>query len=197
MVSLLLFRFVSYEKLAVSVEKMPVFEVLLLFIPIWLMYYLGNFGGFSLGKNLALYLIGYYVLSNDLMIEKLERNIKWLATLCVIGTILSVALYYCFSYYGDLWVNFIGWLSILLLLVVGKRFLNVRTGFTKYFNQASYPIYILHQSILVALAYHVVQICDVLFVQIFGICIGSFLLTVLVYHFIKLIPVVRKMVGIR
>ena len=29
---------------------------------------------------------------------KLERNIKWLATLCVIGTIMSVALYYFFSY---------------------------------------------------------------------------------------------------
>lgn len=197
MVTLLLFRFVPYEKLAVSVEKIPIFGVLLLFIPIWLMYYLGNFGGFSLGKNLALYLIGYYVLSNDLIIEKLERNIKWLATLCLIGTIMSVALYYCFSYYGDLWVNFIGWLSILALLVVGKRFLNKRTGFTEYFNQASYPIYILHQSILVALAYYVVQVSNVLLVQIFGICIGSFLLTVLAYHLIKLIPVVRKMIGIK
>lgn len=197
MVTLLLFRFVPYEKLAVSVEKMPVFGVLLLFILIWLMYYLGNFGGFSLGKNLALYLIGYYVLSNDLIIEKLERNIKWLATLCVIGTIISVALYYCFSYYGDLWVNFIGWLSILVLLVVGKRFLNKRTGYTEYFNQASYPIYILHQSILVALAYYVVQVSNVLLVQIFGICIGSFLLTVLAYHLIKLIPIIRKMIGIK
>lgn len=67
----------STVELAVSVEKMPVFGVLLLFIPIWMMYYLGNFGGFSIGKDLALYLIGYYVLSNDLIIEKLERNIKW------------------------------------------------------------------------------------------------------------------------
>lgn len=197
MVALLLFRLVPYEKLAVSVEKMPVFGVLLLFIPIWLMYYLGNFSGFSLGKNLALYLIGYYVLSNDVMIEKLERNIKWLATLCVIGTIMSVALYYSFSYYGDLWVNFIGWISILVLLVVAKRFLNKRTGFTQYFNQASYPIYILHQSILVALAYYVLQASDVLFVQVFCICIGSFLLTVLAYHLIKLIPVVKKMIGIK
>lgn len=197
MVALFLFRLVPYEKLAVSVEKMPVFGVLLLFIPIWLMYYLGNFGGFSLGKNLALYLIGYYVLSNDVMIEKLERNIKWLATLCVIGTIMSVTLYYSFSYYGDLWVNFIGWISILVLLVVTKRFLNKRTGFTEYFNQASYPIYILHQSILVALAYYVLQASDVLFVQVFCICIGSFLLTVLAYHLIKLIPVVKKMIGIK
>lgn len=197
MVTLLLFHFVPYEKLAVSVEKMPAFGVLLLFIPIWLMYYLGNFGGFSIGKNLALYLAGYYVLSNDLMIEKLEKNIRWLAALCIIGTVASVAMYYKFFYYGDLWVNFIGWIWILVLLVAGKRFLNKRTGFTEYFNQASYPIYILHQSILVALAYYVVQISDVLFVQVLCICVGSFLLTVLAYHLIKLIPVVRKMVGIK
>lgn len=197
MVSLLLFRFVPYEKLAVGVEKMSAFGVMLLFIPIWLMYYLGNFGGFSIGKDLALYLIGYYVSSNDLITEKLERNIKWLATLCAIGTIVSVTMYYRFSYYGDLWVNFIGWITILVLLVAAKRFLNKRTGFTKYFNHASYPIYILHQSILVALAYYVVQISDVLLMQVFCICIGSFLLTVLAYHLIKLIPVVRKMVGIK
>jgi len=196
MVTLPLLRLVPYEKLAVSVEKMPVFGVLLLFIPIWLMYYPGNFDGFSIGKDLALYLIGYYVLSNDLIIEKLERNIKWLEILCVAGTIASAAMYYRFSYYGDLWVNFIGWLTILVLLVVGKRNLNKRTGFTKYFNQASYPIYILHQSVLVALAYYVVQVSDVLLVQISGICVGSFLLTVLSYHLIKLIPVAGKMIGI-
>lgn len=197
MITLPLFRFVPYQKLAAHVEKMPVVGVLFLFVPIWLMYYLGNFGGYSIGKNLACYLIGYYMLSNDLIIEKLERDIRWLAPLCAVGTIVSVAVYYRFSYYGDLWVNFIGWLSILVLLAAGKRFLNKRTRFTAYFNQASYPIYILHQSILVALAYYVVKISNTLLVQVFCICIGSFLLTVLAYHLIRLIPVVRKMIGIK
>lgn len=197
MIALVLFRFAPYEKFAVKVEKIPVFGVLLLFIPIWLMYYLGNFGGFSIGKNLALYLTGYYVLSNDLIIEKLERNIKWLAGLCIIETLVSVTVYYKFSYYGDLWVNFIGWLTILVLLVIGKKYFNKKTGFTEYFNNASYPIYILHQTILVILAYYVVQISNILFVQVFCICIGSFLLTVSAYHLIKFVPYVRKMFGLR
>lgn len=194
--ALLLFRFVPYERLKGRVEKMPAFGVLLLFLPVWLMYYLGNFGGFSIGKNLALYLAGYYVLSNERIMEKLERNVKWLTGLFMIGTAVSVTVYYRYSYYGDLWVNFIGWISILVLLVAGKRYLNKRTGFTKYFNQASYPIYILHQSILVALAYYVVQAVNVLWLQVFCILLGSFLLTVSAYHLIKLIPVVRKLIGI-
>lgn len=194
--ALIVFRCVPYERLVVSVEKIPAVGVLLLFIPVWLMYYLGNFGGYSIGKNMALYLLGYYVLSNDLIIEKLERNIKWLASLYAIGTVVSVAMYYKFSYYGDCWVNFIGWISILVMLVAGKKFLNKRTGFTEYFNKASYPIYILHQSILVVLAYYVVQISDVLLVQAVCICFGSFLLTVLFYHLIRVIPIVRKIIGI-
>ena len=197
MITLVLFHFVPYEKIVCSVEKMPTIGVLLLFIPIWLMYYLGNFGGFSMGKTLALYLIGYYVLSDDLIIDKLEKSIKWLTCLCVIGTIASVAMYYKFSYYGDLWVNFIGWISILVLLVAGKKYINKSTGFTEYFNKASYPFYILHQSFLVALAYYVVRLSDILIVQVMGICLGSFLLTVLTYHLIRLIPVLRKMIGIR
>lgn len=73
-----------------------------MFIPIWLMYYLGNFGGYSIGKNLALYLLAYYV----------------------------------------------------------------------------------------------VRVCDNMLGQVIGIMAGSFVLTVLAYHLIKRIPVVRKIIGI-
>lgn len=196
MISILLFRYLPYKKVSSKIVKLPVAAVFLLFIPIWLMYYLGNFGGFSIGKDLALFLIGYYVLSNDVVMEKIEKNIKWIAGLCIIGTVALVALYYCFSYYGDLWINYIGWNSILVLLVFGKRKLNKRTKFTDYFNKASYPIYILHQSILVAVAYYVVQISDVLLIQLLGICFGSFILTIALYHLIRMIPVVREMAGI-
>lgn len=197
MLSLILFRLIPYQKVKKRVEKLPAWGVLLLFIPIGLMYYLGNFGGFSLGKNLALYLIGYYVISNDIVMETVEKNIRWLAALWGAGTIALVVLYYRYAYYGDWWIHFIGWISILVLLVLGKKFLNKRTKFTVYFNNASYPIYILHQSILVALAYYVVKACDMMLVQVFGICVGSFVLTVLVYHLIRLIPFVRKMAGIK
>lgn len=197
LVSLAIFRFIPYEKAAKKTEKLPIFGVLLLFIPIWLMYYLGNFGGFSLGKNLALFLIGYYVLSNDVVVDRIEKNISWLAALWVIGIIALGVLYYKFAYYGDLWINFIGWLSIPVLLILGKKLLNRRTVFTEYFSGASYPVYILHQSVLVALAYYVVKICDGLLMQVLCICIGSFVLTILLYHLIKHIPIVRKMIGIK
>lgn len=196
MISLVVWHFLSYERLECYVEKLSVCGVLLLFILIWLMYYMGNFGGYSLGKNLALYLIGYYVLSNGKVMEKLEKCKKLLLFLFVAMTVISVTLYYTVSYYGDLWVNFVGWISILFLLVFGKNHWNKRTSFTTYFNQASYPVYILHQSILVALAYYVAHISENFFAQVIGILFGSFLLTVAMYHLIRRIPFIRKIVGI-
>ena len=59
LIALVVFRYAPYEKLVVGVEKIPAVGLVLLFIPVWLMYYLGNFGGYSIGKNLALYLLGY------------------------------------------------------------------------------------------------------------------------------------------
>lgn len=195
MISLVIFRLLPYQKVEKGVEKSPLWVVLLVFIPVWLMYYLGNFGGFSLGKNLALYLLGYYFLSNDVLMEKIENNMKWLFVLWVAGTVMLGVLYYQFSYYGDLWICFIGWIAILFFLAAGKKFLNLATGFKKYMNRASYPVYILHQSILVGVAYYVVQVSDVLPVQAVVICLGSFVLTVLTYHLMRWIPVVRMMIG--
>ena len=191
------FHFYPYERVRKRVERMPAFGILFLFIPVWLMYYLGNFGGFSIGKNFVLYLAGYYVLSNDSILEKLEKNIKWLFGLCLMETIASAALYYKFSYYGDLWIHLIGWNSILVLLILARKFLNNSNGFTVYFNQASYPVYILHQSILVALAYYVVKNITGIFLQVVCIWTGSFGLTILAYHLIRKIPLVRNLVGIK
>ena len=183
--ALVLIRAFPYEKAAVWVEKIPAAGVLLFFLPIWLMYYLGNFGGFSLGKNFALYLAGYYVLSNEAVREKLKKNFCWLALLCLIGTALSAVWYYKFSYYGDLWVNYLGWNTILVWIVLAERFLNKKTDFTVYFNQNSYSIYILHQSILVALAYYVVQVFHSTLLQAGSIMAGSFLLTVAANHALR------------
>ena len=176
-ISLLIFQYMPYERLAEKTQNMPVSAMVFLFLPIWAMYHIGNFGGFSLGKSLTLYLLGYYLLSQDTVIEKLEQRRLRLLGLCIPGTVLSAALYVRFSYYGDLWVNWIGWISILVLLLFGKQFLNKRTAFTDYMRRTSYTVYILHQTILVALAYYVVPDCESMPAKVLGICAGSFLLT--------------------
>ncbi len=127
--------------------------------------------------------------------EKVEKNIKWITLLCITSTLISVVLYYKYLYYGDIWVNYIGWITILVVLVYGKRFLNKKTKLMEFARRASYPVYILHQSILVALAYYIASIFNNIMVQAVVICIGSLVLTVVVYCIISKIPVARKIIA--
>lgn len=196
-VSLIFFRFIPYEKVCEKTEKFPLYGIMLLFLPIYIMYHIGNFGGYSLGKYLTLFLIGYYFFSSDALIDKLEKNSGILTIFSIILIAVSAVLYYNFSYYGDLWVNFSGWMTILAVIGSGKKYLNKKTIFTDYLNHASYPIYILHQPILVALAYYVLKIETFLSVQVLMICFGSLAITILAYHIIKPLPLLRKLIGIK
>ena len=53
--------------------------------------------------------------------------------------------------------GFVPWFFILALLAYGRRFLNFTNRFLIYFTEGAYPIYILHQTIIVATAFFVVQ----------------------------------------
>lgn len=195
--SLVVIKLLPYEKIRNKTEKMNIAIIILLFVPVWLFYYIGNFGGFSLGKDLMLYLLGYYVLSNELIMQKI---IKWkrpiVVSFCILQAGLSIA-YYQFSYYGDLGVNIVGWLGVLSFLIIGNEYFNKKTKITDYLSKASFPVYILHQTILVISGYYVLLSIDNIVMQVLIIMAGSFLLTFLCYEIIRRIPYLRKLFGMK
>lgn len=194
--ALIFMKWLPYERCEAFISRMPLWGLLGLFVPVWGFYYLGNIGGYSLGKNLILYLLGYYVLADDKVIERLERHVKWIGALWGISELLLIAAYYKYAFYGDLAVNVVCWLGVLTLLILGKRYLNKETAFTKYFRKASFPVYIIHQSVLVALGYYALKGMDNLILQIVVVIFGSFVITVLCYEIVRRIPGLRKLVGI-
>lgn len=74
MISLPLFKYIPDQKAAEKIEKMSIWGIASLSIPLWIMYHIGNFGGFSIGKDLTLYLFGYYIISNDAVMETMEKK---------------------------------------------------------------------------------------------------------------------------
>ncbi len=197
LVSLLLFKMVPYDKIARWAVKMNIYIIVGLFICVWMAYYIGNFGGFSLGKNMVLYLLGYYILSNETILDELEKYRNILFGLFCFCLIMLFVFYYYFSYYGDIAVNFIGWLGICSLIPFAKKHFNKRTKLLVYFKKASFPLYILHQSILVAVGYYVLLYVDGILIQAVSILAVSFLLTLGIYELIKRIPYVRVLFGIK
>ncbi len=196
-VALFIMKHVSFKKVSERFEKLNIIEIILLFIPVWLMYYLGNFGGYSFGKYFSLYLLGYYLFSNETTIEKLVNHKKIILGLFCLSQFILVVAYYKCSYYGDLFVNFVGWLGILSCIIIGKCFLNQENKITTYFKKASFPIYILHQTILVIVGYYCLTMLDHRMLQISIILFGSFLLTILCYEIIRKIPILKRLIGVR
>ena len=52
---------------------------------------------------------------------------------------------------------FVPWFLILALLAYGRRFLNFSNRFLGYFAEGAYPIYVLHQTFVITIAFFVVQ----------------------------------------
>lgn len=197
LLSLLVIKYIPYKKVSDQFEKANLLEIVLLFIPVWLMSYIGAFGVYSLGKYFTLYLLGYYMFTNKIVIDKIVKNRKVILTVFCLFQLLLVIAYGHFSYYGDLLVNFVGWMGILSCIIVGKLYLNKETKVTNYFKKASYPIYILHQTILVIIGYYSLMMIDNIVLQICMIIFGSFIVTILAYEIIRRIPILKKVIGIR
>ncbi len=197
LISLLIVKKFSFKKILKKFENLNILFLISLFIPVWLMYYLGNFGGYSIGKSLTLYLLGYYLFSNEKIIDKIINHKTLILSLFSISQLILVIVYYKFSYYGDLFVNFTGWLGVLSCLIIGKLYLNQENKITNYFKESSFPIYILHQTILVVVGYYSLKILNNIFLQLTTIIFVSFILTILSYEFIHRIPILRKAIGIK
>lgn len=100
---------------------------------------------------------------------------------------------------ADLYViGFVPWFVILAMLAYGRRFLNFTNGFLKYFAEGAYPLYILHQTVIVIIGYYVVQWGVDVLVKFAVIVAGSLAASVLVYDVaVRRTNVTRFLFGMR
>jgi len=176
--------------------------ILLGFIPVILTPILNTFNGTkSIGMFLALFLLGYYVLSNDNVMEKLEKNkiILGILTLTltiiyIIGIIFPNDIFISIgSYYG----TFYGWIWVLFLLTMGKIYLNKTNSIIQYLSESSFTIYIFHESILIAIAFYILQITSNIYIQMISILILTIPISIGAYIICKKLKVTRFLFGIK
>jgi peptidoglycan/LPS O-acetylase OafA/YrhL len=80
----------------------------------------------------------------------------------------------------------------------GKRYLNKQHRVLDHINQAVYPFYILHQTVIVILVYYVVQTNDTILMKYLFTVVVSFLATVSIYHvLVKPYNVMRFLFGMK
>ena len=154
---------------------------------------------------LALFVLGYIMMADARFGEAIDRH---KAIALFLGPVLFLVVTY-FNvaswpkgipgwliriYFG----GFATWFFLVALLGYGRRLLNFTNGFLKYVGEASYPWYILHQTVIVAIGFYVVQWGAGVPVKYVTILVASFVATVAVYDLVvKRTNVTRFLFGMR
>lgn len=90
------------------------------------------------------------------------------------------------------------WCVLLCIFGYGYRYLRFSNPFLKYANEAVYPFYILHQTVIIILAYPIINWQVHWFVKFCYLSVATFLICLVLYHFlIKRINVLRVLFGMK
>lgn len=129
-------------------ESIPFVVVCLMVIPLPFLYNLLSVGGKSFAEYLYVFLIGYYVMSYDKVIEKAE---KYRYVSLAIGLAANIANVYMFIWSGKDFGTINGiakalaeWFMILALIGIGKNKLDFKNRATEYMSQRSFTYFSLH-----------------------------------------------------
>lgn len=192
-----------FPRCHVSPNNLGLPGLVLLFVPFWLLNLTGpQVTGYTILSYFAMFLVSYSLLSKDAIQVWLE---KYWAVLLTIWVVLTLGVMWAggilLGYDSVFWgssVPFVltGWTGVLAFMGAGRHLLDYRNSFADYMSAASYPVYILHQAVLVAVAYGVLMIKISPAFQYAAIVIASILLTFACYEILKRIPGVRVLFGI-
>lgn len=139
--------------------------LLLAFVPMTVAEALPAIGGKNPFFYALLFLLGFLIARSGGILEQVRRMRFWTLASAVILSPVYIVLASSLGWPGG--INLLGggmallrnlcvWLIILALMGLADTYLNKQTPALFYFNNASYPVYVLHQSVMMILAYYIV-----------------------------------------
>lgn len=134
-----------------SCKNMKMYQIYILGIIPMIATPILNIGGKSIGMYMTLYLIGYYVLAEDIIIEKIARCRVWNLIIMIVADIIDVYLFIWHENVNSI-VNSINsimmyitlWFGILTIIGFARKEFNFSNSITRYFSAHSFQIYIIH-----------------------------------------------------
>jgi glucan biosynthesis protein C len=151
---------------------------------------------------IAYFILGYLLIADERFGKAIDRH-KLIAL--VLGVVLFVAWMALVTsgvihpdWLKPVRTGLIAWCCLIALLGYGRQFLNFANRFLAYFGEAGYPLYIIHQTVIVILGFYVVQWQVGVLVKLLTIMVGSFVLTIALYDLaVKRTNVTRFLFGMR
>ena len=179
--------------------KGPGLALIPLCIITFLLSFVLDISGKSLGEYFSLFLLGYFVLAEEEVQEYLDHKRVILAIAGVALTVFAVASQMLLR--GDVIgkgiLIFTSWMDILAILGMGRHYLNFQNKWARYLSGSSFACYLFHQSWIVLIGFYILQ-CDLpVGAAYILILAGSFLGSICTYEICKRIPVLRFMFAIK
>ncbi|MCW3466251.1 acyltransferase family protein [Chitinophaga nivalis] len=158
-------------------------------------------------------LVGFICVAHPLLAESLERNRRLSFTLAFTSLLFinylrwnkldhwqSIPGYlYDWKTYTSLAIGGIcAWMWVFTAVGYGKKYLNRTSPVLPYLNEAIYPFYILHQTVIVILTYYLIGVPDGMGMKYLFTVVVTFLLTMCMYHlYIRPFAITRFLFGMK
>lgn len=158
-------------------------------------------------------LVGFICIANPEFMNSLERNRRTsfalaFTTFLFINYIRwnSMEPWNVISNYRSDWRTygflslyaFTAWFWVMTAIGYGKKYLDRKIKALNYINQAVYPFYILHQTVIVVLTYYVVQVNESIFSKYIFTVVLTFIISMSLYHlFIRPFAITRLLFGVK
>ena len=155
---------------------------------------------YRFGIYLLMFLLGYYIFSNDKIVEKLEKiSIPMGIITLILGITFTIVNYGANfgsnEFLTNIFTNIYIWFVILSTFGLAKKFLNFENKFTKYMNKNNFSFYVLHYTIQIVIAFVLVEYVKFnhfLFNYII-LFIGTIIILPIATEILKRIPIVNRL----
>lgn len=161
--------------------------------------------------DLYFFLSGYLLFS-DKRFEQVIRRDRWLelaggilAFIGLLATLIMGNAEELFSnpeaagyqiFWGIAAVD--AWCFSIFMLYIGMRFLDFSNRWTRYGQEAVVPFYMLHQPVIIAIAFYVVLWPVNIWIKISVVVLSSFFITIALYEvLVRRLPPLRALVGMK
>lgn len=180
---------------------------ILMFIPLTLTEALPAPGGKNPFYFLFIFILGYLICTN----KKFEEIVVRLKFKAFIFLLCYVPLWFLLMFNNigasdwtpiSILLAFIRNLAVCLTLIVilgyGSKHLNFKVKLLPYMNEAAFPIYILHQTVMMFVGFFIVRLQIGVLPKFLSIIIITFVISLAIYEYlIRTIPVLSWLFGVK
>lgn len=178
----------------------------LAFLPMTISEALPDIGGKNPFFFGLLFFFGFLIARAEPIMELIRRLRFWTLGAALLLTPVYLMVASTLGWPGDinlisalvaLFRNFCVWLIILALMGLSDTYLNKPSRVLSYLNRASFPVYLLHQSVMMVIAYFIVATALSAGLKFLSIMFGTLLASLLIYELFRHTAPTRFILGIK